>query len=187
MAQFDMPDLARIEYQLQRYLSQIAPRKIGRTALNHFDDSFRNEGFTDSSLSKWAARKPNMLKPETKKEKRILVQTGTLRRSLRLIATDKSVIISTDVPYAEIHNEGGLIIQKPTWKQRMFFSHISDTAFKSGNNALGNRYAAMSRAKELHIPIPKRQFIGNSHILNVKIEDILNTDIENIFQNKPYN
>jgi hypothetical protein len=88
------------------------------------------------------------------------------------------------LPYAKIHNEGGEIIQSPTFKQRMFFSHMSDRAFAAGNTASGNKWAAMSRAAVLHIKIPERKYIGDSIALikriNAKTTKYLTDKLNNL-------
>lgn len=79
-------------------------------AKNHFLKSFTNAGFTDSSLVKWAPRKR-----ETKrtKGKAILIQTGALRRSIRVLVFDsRHFVVVSDMglpgskDYAPVHNYG---------------------------------------------------------------------------------
>jgi phage gpG-like protein len=79
---------------------------IGNEAKNFFVNSWRLQGFDDKSVQKWVARK----KQDKKRAGRaILVDSGDLRRSIIREPVNKSqlsVKISTDVPYAKIHNEG---------------------------------------------------------------------------------
>lgn len=125
------------------------------TTQTHFKSSFRKQGYVDGA-SKWQKRS----KYNTDKGRATLVKSGDLRRSIIARNAGNSIIVSSDKPYAEIHNEGGTIIQKPTFRQRMYFSHLSTQAFADGDKAKGNFFAALSRAKQLTIPIPQRQFMA---------------------------
>ena len=81
---------------------------IGNEAKVFFVNSFRLQGFEDRSVQKWTPRK----KQDKKRSGRaILVDSGDLRRSIIREPVNKSqlsVKISTDLPYAKIHNEGGM-------------------------------------------------------------------------------
>jgi phage gpG-like protein len=174
-------DSRKMLQQMQRNLSRAMKQSAAATE-THYKGSFRKGGFADDS-SKWAGRR----NPE--KGKAVLVQSGDLRRSISAKQSGpRSITISSDVPYAEIHNEGGTIIQTPTFKQRMFFSAKSDEARKKGNKAAGNKWAAMSRAKQLTINIPQRQFMpiqGQNQIgtaLEKKIYDIVKKNLDDAVQ-----
>lgn len=92
---------------------------IGNEAKNFFVNSFRVQGFEDKTLEKWKPRKK-----ETKRSigRAILVgPSADLRRSIIREPVNKaqlSVKISTDLPYAKIHNEGlnGLAFGKHPFK-----------------------------------------------------------------------
>jgi phage gpG-like protein len=79
---------------------------IGNEAKNFFVNSWRLQGFEDRSVQKWTPRK----KQDKKRAGRaILVDSGDLRRSIIREPVNKSqlsVKISTDLPYAKVHNEG---------------------------------------------------------------------------------
>lgn len=85
-----------------------ASRAASVIALNHFKNSFKNEGFTDVGLVKWQERK-NDKRPGGA----VLVSTANLRDSIQdpLVETYKVTIVNT-APYAKIHNEGGTIKTK---------------------------------------------------------------------------
>lgn len=91
-------DALRIEKGIQSMVTV-----LGNDMLNHFVESFRNQGFEDSTVEKWKPRK----RAERGRSRAILVKTGDLRRSLRKVkVTRDSVTIASDKPYAEIHNNG---------------------------------------------------------------------------------
>lgn len=85
-------------------LKKTLPTKVGNMAKNHFVKSFRDGGFTDSGLQSWKPRRPNARR---NKGRAILVNTGNLRRSVRLMtATFDKTLVSSDLIYAAVHNYG---------------------------------------------------------------------------------
>ncbi|MGL5133074.1 MAG: phage virion morphogenesis protein [Planktothrix sp.] len=78
------------------------PRVLANVVLNDIAKNFAKQAFDGQ---KWKARKRNPRKRD--KKRAILVDTGRLRRSFRVkLATPELVIIATDIPYAQYHNEG---------------------------------------------------------------------------------
>lgn len=69
-------------------------------AKDEFDMNFKREAFF---TEKWKRRKG-----DTDETRGLLVQSGTLRRSIRsrIMEGGKGVEITSSVPYAKIHNEG---------------------------------------------------------------------------------
>ncbi len=105
-----MKDLQRKLKQVQAYLKRDVKKVIGVEAVNFYKKSFRDEGFTDRSPTKWkeVKRREN---PKTKgaaKTRKILNgKTKQLSDSIDHKVTSNGVSITSDVVYAEIHNEGG--------------------------------------------------------------------------------
>ena len=137
--------------QIQRQIAQViqnAPRAIGPMAVNEFKENFRRQGFMDSTVTKWPARK------NTDTGRAILVKSGRLRDGIRVVRSNaQSITIGNAVPYARLHNEGyrGLVNVRPHKR----------------TNQYGTRYNVSSFTKR--VTMPKRQFIGNSQALNNKI------------------
>lgn len=78
----------------------------GVLAVNHFTNSFREQGFTDETKEAWKPRK-RADRGRAKGNRAILVKSGRLRRSLRSRRLGNlAVKILTDVPYARVHNNG---------------------------------------------------------------------------------
>lgn len=141
-------------------------RIIAIEGKNHFEQSWDNQGFTDSSLAKWDRRKSpqkkfrkdgKALKSYKKwsskdKGRAILVshrsdtKGGHLKDSIRSEIRGTKVIFSTDKPYARVHNEGG----------------------KSGRGS--------------GFTMPPRRFMGNSQQLNDKIIDKITREFDKIFK-----
>lgn len=92
---------------------------IGNEAKNFFVASFRKQGFENRSVEHWKPRK----KEDNRKGRAILVDSGDLRRSIIREPVNKSqlkVKISTDLPYAKIHNEGGTMKNGGKMPKRQF-------------------------------------------------------------------
>lgn len=95
-----------------RYIRQDVRRIIGVEAVRHFKKSFHDEGFTDKALVKWkdvkrrtSPRKSQVGKASSKR-KILTGETGDLGDSLDWTASGQGVVISSDVPYAQVHNDG---------------------------------------------------------------------------------
>lgn len=74
---------------------------VAAKAEKHFKDSFRNQGFTDTALSRWRPRKA------LDAGRNILVKTGRLMRSIRATIVNSGLIrISSDSSYGRYNNEG---------------------------------------------------------------------------------
>lgn len=163
--------LKQIE-KLKPELSKIVDL-MGVEAKNHFTNSFREQGFTDETLSLWKPRK----RSERGKSRAILVKSGRLRRSLRSSKRGSfSVVISTDVPYAQLHNDGGIINKRERTANIMYRELYTNLetgktvkrfAKKKGKNKATHSMSVNIGAHT--IKMPKRQFIGYSGKLNRKI------------------
>jgi len=78
------------------------PHKAGQIAVNHSHKNFENQSFSNGgNSSKWDARK------KTDKGRGLLTKSGDLRASVDYEAGVMQVSISSDKPYAQVHNEGG--------------------------------------------------------------------------------
>jgi phage gpG-like protein len=132
----------------QMYVGVNALRSdLTKLAEKHFDDSFKNEGFTYNSLWKWQPRK----RPDRQRHK-ILQKTGKLRRSIKSkVFTTKDgfeIRFKSNLVYAKIHNEG---LMGKAWGKHSF-------------------------------KMPKRQFMGYSRVLDLRIRKIFDSRITKIFK-----
>jgi phage gpG-like protein len=98
------------------------PREMGKAMLLGASDNFRRQGYEDEngSAHQWAPRKKEPRRRgrtradggedqryKNPRQRALLVQSGRLRRSLRITATTAtSVTVGTDVGYAEPLQEG---------------------------------------------------------------------------------
>ncbi|RIV21381.1 hypothetical protein DYU11_18420 [Fibrisoma montanum] len=95
--------------EIRRFIQQKVPKIIGIEATKHFKRSFRDEGFTDDKLEEW----DDIGEPRKVQKRRangdlppILTDSGDLGDSLTYSEEGDKVVVSTDVPYAQRHNEG---------------------------------------------------------------------------------
>jgi phage gpG-like protein len=161
----EFPDFSKKAISSSRFFYKL-PTLVGNVALNFFDDSFQREGFIDKRVNKW---KPRRFNDKTKGSRKTLVKSGRLRRSLRMRTLVNSVIISTNVPYAQIHNEGGRV-------QGSFTVRAHRRKTKGGSTSV------RSHQRNVNIDIPKRQFMGQSDLLDKRIEMLVTNALDQIFK-----
>jgi len=150
-----------------------------------FKDSFVNAGFTDESLHPWAQHSGPL------GGKKILIGGGggntmNLMQSIKpLEENEKRVRTGTELPYSEIHNEGGTItvtkkMKKFWWaKYYEFAGKVTKTKGGKVSNSARNRTlnvkAEFCRNMALmklgaKITMPKRQYLGESKTLFKQFE-----------------
>lgn len=156
---------------------------------DEFDKNFERQAFFSEA---WARRKS-----PTRPGGHILVDTGQLRRSITSRVTDHSVIFSTSLPYAAIHNEGGDIVV--TAKMKRFFwakYYATSGAFvrkKNGEKRKTKKNAQLTTEAEFwkclalmkvgkKIKIPRRQFLGISPEVEKSVHEIIEDDITEYFE-----
>ena len=171
-------------------------KDIKKEALEEFDRNFEREAFFNE---KWARRKYN---DDTSRG--LLVQNGTLRRSIKGEITDHdSVLIYTTELYANIHNEGGTITVTRKMKSHFWKMYYTVTGGKAADGFSKNlqrkkngaprnnkRNRALTEEAEFYrrmamkkagskITIPKRQFIGNHPDLEKLLKEIFYNNAKN--------
>lgn len=137
-------------------------RELAIEARVYFDKSWADKGFTDTNLTPW---KPVLDKNGEVKE-RPLVDTGALRRSLRTEVSQNVATIFTEIPYAQIHNEGG---------------KVAYTANVREHTRKGSKVKAHTRTVDHDMP--QRQFMGPSATLDKQLEKIITDRINYIINN----
>lgn len=139
------------------------PQKVADIAIDHFNQSFDKEGFTDFSFAAWPLRKDDL-------SHKLLQKSETLKKSIRASQVSLKmieVVAGEGLPYAEIHNNGGTISVPVTEKMRKFFWYM----FKETEDSKW-KYMALTKNDRLTVKIPARKYIGNSNILNIKIDEV---------------
>lgn len=107
--------------EIQRYREEDLPHVVGKEAVDHYQDSFMQEGFTDKTLQKW--KEVERRKPESpwygfstlnkgnfsqaRSTDRILTgETNELRNSIDYTINPGRVTVGTDKVYASVHQFG---------------------------------------------------------------------------------
>ena len=186
--------LQMAQVKLQKSLNNFVV-EMGTDAKNHFVRSFRNQGFEDASIEKWQPRKRTNYRTRSGKvvddtNRAILVKTGDLRRSIKVLNKSyRSITLGSDLPYAQIHNDGG-VINKSESKGLMYYREIATNI--ATRNTLKRFAKRKGRNKATHameitigahtIKMPKRQFIGHSKKLIDRLRDKLDKRIVNVFR-----
>ncbi|GAA4825516.1 phage virion morphogenesis protein [Algivirga pacifica] len=149
------------------------PTIVGQTATNFYKERFRHQNWVDTGTEPWKPRKQNTWTKQNNRGKAILVQSGALKRSIRVISkSSKRVVVgSVNIPYAEVHNEG---YRGPVKQRVKSFRRKAHTRTLSNGEVRGflpQQVKAHSRT--LHVNIPKRQYMGGSKVLDRRIERMI--------------
>lgn len=132
-----------------------------------FDKNFDNSSFFGE---KWTPSKY-----VEKQSHKLLNKSGGggLRGSLKYIVTGNQIKISSNKPYAQIHNEGGTINHPggtayfyDTEKKKLVWVRNSDP-----------QAADLPRTKPHKIEIPQRQFVGH----HKQVDKIIENEIDLVF------
>jgi phage gpG-like protein len=147
--------------EFERYLAKMQ-LKIDRLtatlpdkAANRAVRIFKDNFKTESFIggAKWQKSKKNRGKTLTK--------TGDLGRSIRYKVSGDTATVFSDLAYSAVHNEGGIIDVKPHHRSRN-----------------GKRYQVKGYAYRA----VKRQFIGDSPKLVKAIEQVIEKELDKIFE-----
>lgn len=169
------------------------PKVLANDTKKFFLASWEKQGWDDGGVKAWAPRKYN--KNKRSAGRAILVKSGALRRAVNASlksATFDSIKFSVHLPYAQIHNEGGNIIQYVRPHKRV----STRTVTIRGNSGFVNGKFVKGRAKKMQIngvrhnvsgfskkvKMPKRQYIGDSASLRKIQKEKIDSIIKNIWQ-----
>ncbi len=150
---------------------QVSKRLPGRAAVvavNFSKERFIRKNWVESSRESWKPSRSRRGRGST------LVRSGRLKRSIRKVrVTQNYVIIGSDVPYAQIHNEGGSINKTVTVGKHQ---RRNSRGRNSGN------ITVKAHKRRMSTTIPKRQFIGESAVLARRIERMMAAEIKHILK-----
>lgn len=143
--------------------------QVGVIAVNFSKERFVQKNWADRNRETWAPRKRSA-------RGSILVRSARLKRSIRKIAQGNYyVYIGTDVPYAQIHNEGGNI--NKTVNVKAFTRRTSPRRTRNSRGS-GSSQNVKAHTRRMNIRMPKRQFLGESALLNRRIERFLSKELD---------
>jgi phage gpG-like protein len=156
------------------------PNEIAVLAVKFSKDRFREQAWQDTNKEAWKSRKKKR-QGGKRKSQTLLVNTGRLKRSIRKIKADQNEVkIGTDVPYAEIHNNGGKITASANVKSYTKKAHSRKAHSRSRKGNVEpvpaqnvSSHSVKAHRRKMNTTIPQRQFIGNSAKLAKDIEKLI--------------
>ena len=182
----DIQEFNRRILQKQEQLKDLVRRKmpviVGNIAKRHIEDDFRKGGFTHNGFHK------------------LLSGRNHLSGSIEYALDNGTVTVFTRVPYAGIHNQGGMVQTTVTPKMRRFAwaMYYKATGIKrkmkhggkvrkqreenASKEALNWKRLALTKKTKLTVRIPRRQFMPSTPgtELTKKISDKLQQEIQKI-------
>ena len=167
MTRVDLTDFARKIDALSRTYKTL-PKEIGALAVNFSKERFVQQSWLDSTKENWQQRK----RPRKGKgSQTLLVKTGRLKRSIRIISADETkVIVGSDVPYAQIHNDSGKIEKTVAVKTHKVKEH---SRTRKGRKETVKEHVVKAHSRRMNTTIPQRQFLGVSYTLTKQIENLI--------------
>ncbi|MFY0714113.1 hypothetical protein J1D01_10580 [Seonamhaeicola sp. NFXS20] len=119
--------------------------------MDFIHNNFYEEGFTDAAFEAWEPKKQS-------DTYNILRVTNYLFKSVHVASSSKDkVVFEADAPYAQIHNEGGILNIPITERSRKFFWVM----FKATGDEKW-KWMALTKKDRFTVKIDKRQFMGDS-------------------------
>lgn len=189
-----MKETADFDLKVERVANALRgiPRRAGTLAVNFSKERFRAQNWVDNITEPW---KPRSAKTWRKKAERpgraILVKRGRLRRSIRVISISATrIVIGTDVPYAQAHNDGfrGAVKQMVKKHTRRRYGRISstnlDTRKTSSRRGVVGEITVKEHERTINQNIPRRRFLGSSAVLKSQLERMITVEIIRAFKNK---
>jgi phage gpG-like protein len=165
MSKVDISDFTRKLDALSDSYRKL-PNEIAATAVNFSKERFRDQAWLDKTKENWKPRARRRA-GSSKKSQTLLVNTGRLKRGMRKIsATQDSVIIGNDVPYAQIQNDGGVIEGTATVNE---YTKREYQRKRKGRKETVRSHKVGSHTRKMKIKIPSRRFIGNSYTLERRL------------------
>ena len=159
--------------------------QVGTESVNFSKDNFRAQGWRDTILTPWKKRRAGAKRD---KGRAILVDTGRLKRSIRIMRLgSNSVTIGSDVPYASIHNNGfnGIVAipQHTRVLARKTHEEYTTQTGKRRHRTIRVAYGETTvKAHRQRMNIPQRRFVGRSMSLNNRIRLLIRKQVNNAFK-----
>lgn len=194
--------LAKKQAELNQLVRDKLPVMVGAMAKRHFQDSFRNSGFTDTALQPWprSRRLSDGSGSARDQSPTLLSSRKNLFGSINYITRPAAVRVFTNLKYAAIHNEGGSIPITPKMRRFAWAKYYQEAGIERKSKTLfgssaqtksakkpippqAERWKRMALTKKTSIVIPKRQFIGDSAVLRRNINKKIDTEVRKILNN----
>ena len=155
-----MVTLKEIEQALSQCLTTL-PNQIGTEAVNFAKQRFVSQNWHDTTAEPWQPRKRNRRGGKKRQKGAILVDSGRLKRSIRIVSTTTATVtIGTDVAYAQIHNDGCNALQ---------------TVRAHTRKAKGRTQKVGGFIR--HMKMPRRRFLGDSAELTRLLTEFITNEL----------
>lgn len=149
------------------------PPIVGNVVINNVLDNFKNQSFDGQP---WDRRKYKSKRGAG--NQKILIQSGALRRSIRIIRTTaSSITVGSDLPYASVHNDGLQINRKA--RSETFIRSRYKKGKRKGKFAKGTTSGQGLTFKAYSYKMTRRQFLGRNATLNAAINKTVKKHILN--------
>jgi phage gpG-like protein len=100
-------EMSESSLQVFTLIERRLPEQVEVIAQKLVDDSFMKETYQDGKSEHWKGRKNDSEGNEARDNRRaLLVKSGGLIKSVEVERNGHDISISTDKPYAQVHNEG---------------------------------------------------------------------------------
>lgn len=170
---FKVPDFKKLAKEITEAIYIVSEVE----AIAFFRSSFDKGGFTDRNFQKWDDR----VSPDYRPGGKLLNATGFLKDSIETADKGSNYItFGSYVPYAKIHNEGGIIHVPVTQRMRKYFWAM----FKKTNDNKW-KYMALTKKDSITLKFPQRKFMGESAALMSNLDKELKRIIFEKFKKMP--
>ena len=156
------------------------PRMVGTEAVNFSKERFLQQNWYDTAPIPWPLRRHLRRGGKKRQQGAVLVDSGRLKRSIRIVSVSgTAVIIGTDVPYAQMHNDGFKGKENVKAYRQRVKAHrrkITVKTKKGGTKKKVVQVKAHTRtiaAHQRNVDMPRRRFLGESAELNRRIEKLI--------------
>lgn len=171
--------------QIEKLFDTVTIKAVG-LALEFIDDNFLAQGYQDKTLIPWTKTKSGKASKFGEKSKGILIKSGRLRRSFRVKKGKWSFVVSTNVPYAQAHNEGfaGVVKVKAHTRKKSGFVQISSIKTRKSRKKKVAVSTIKVQSHSRKMNLPQRQFIptskrGSATYLK-SVEKMINKEIKKL-------
>lgn len=143
------------------------PQVVATEAVNFSKERFVAQNWVDFNTQPWAKRKRRR-GGKQRNRGAVLVSSGRLKRSIRkILVTTDMVVIGSDVPYAQIHNDG--------------FRGCETVKAHKRKDKSGRKKDVRSHTRNMNMP--RRRFLGESSVLTKRIERVCTANIMRAIKN----
>jgi len=184
-----MATLQQIQQALFLCLADL-PQQIGTLAVNFSKQRFVEQNWHDTAPEPWTPRRHLRRGGKRRQNGAILVDSGRLKRSIRIVAvTPTSVTIGTDVPYAQIHNDGFNGSQSVRAHTQRVKEHQRKQKVKGKKGKWKTKKVTVKahtrniKAHTRNMKMPRRRFLGSSAELEKQIMELIMSEINAAISN----